>query len=126
MFSYSSAPIDTFRNMYNNADKTPVVASADSLLNLELVTYNGAIENIKDEVKVFPTITNDGKISINAYGKLELKQIDIYNSEGKLVYNRNIQGSNKNETIWIKESPGIYFVKVVTNKKNFFFKTVKQ
>ncbi|MCZ2248703.1 MAG: T9SS type A sorting domain-containing protein [Bacteroidia bacterium] len=126
MFSYSSAPIDTFRNMYNNADKTPVVASADSLLNLQLVTYNGAIENIKDEVKVFPTITNDGKISINAYGKLELKQIDIYNSEGKLVYNRNIQGSNKNETIWIKESPGIYFVKVVTNKKNFFFKTVKQ
>jgi hypothetical protein len=126
IFSYNSAPIDTFRNMFNAADKTPVIANADSLMNLQLVTYNGAQLNKKDDIKVFPSITSDGRINVNAYGSLDIKQTDVYNTNGKLVLSKTVSGNSKTETLLLPETSGVYLIRIRSSKGDFYRKVIKQ
>jgi hypothetical protein len=126
LFSFNSAPIDTFRNMFNAADKNPIIANADSLLNLQPVTYTGAQLNKKEDVKVFPSITTDGRVNVNAYGSLELRQIDVFNSNGKLVLSRVVSSTPKTESIILPEIAGVYLIRIRSNKSDFYRKVIKQ
>ena len=125
MFAETTPEIETFRDMYNNADKTPTVAGADSLINLNLLTYNTKKANDISDIKVFPSITNDGLISVNAYGKLEIKQIEVYTSSGKIVLSQAVKGGNKVESIQLPSSAGVYIVKIRTNQTEFYRKVIK-
>lgn len=126
LFSFNSAAIDTFRTMFNAADKTPVIANADSLMNLQLITFSGAQLNKKDDIKVFPSISADGKVNINAYGVLEIKQIDVYTANGKLVVSKTVSTNAKTETILLPETAGVYMIKVKTTKTDFYRKVIRQ
>jgi hypothetical protein len=126
MFSLSSAPIDDFKNMFNAADKTPVVANADSLMNLQLITYTASQLNQRDDVRVFPTLTVDGRVSVNAYGKIEIKQIDVFDANGKYVTGKISSQNGKSETLNLTGDEGIYFIRIKTNKKEFYKKVIKQ
>ncbi len=126
MFSLSSAPIDDFKNMFNAADKTPVVANADSLMNLQLITYTASQLNQRDDIRVFPTLTVDGRVSVNAYGKIEIKQIDVFDANGKYVIGKISSQNTKSETLNLTGNEGIYFIRIKTNKKEFYKKVIKQ
>lgn len=126
MFSLSSAPIDDFKNMFNAADKTPVVANADSLMNLQLITYTVSQLNQRDDIRVFPTLTVDGRVSVNAYGKIEIKQIDVFDANGKYVIGKISSQNTKSETLNLTGNEGIYFIRIKTNKKEFYKKVIKQ
>jgi hypothetical protein len=112
--------------MFNAADKTPVIANADSLMNLQLVTYNGAQLNKKDDIKVFPSITSDGRINVNAYGSLDIKQTDVYNTNGKLVLSKTVSGNSKTETLLLPETSGVYLIRIRSSKGDFYRKVIKQ
>ncbi|MFN7846405.1 MAG: T9SS type A sorting domain-containing protein [Bacteroidota bacterium] len=126
MFSLSSAPIDDFKNMFNAADKTPVIANADSLMNLQLITYTASQLNQRDDIRVFPTLTFDGRVSVNAYGKIEIKQIDVFDANGKYVIGKISSQNTKSETLNLTGNEGIYFIRIKTNKKEFYKKVIKQ
>jgi hypothetical protein len=126
MFTLNSAPIDTFRNMFNAADKTPVIANADSLMNLQLVTYTGKQLNKKDDIKVFPSITSDGKVNLNAYGQMEIRQVDVFNSSGKIVLNKISTTGSKTENIVLPDAAGVYIIRIRSNKNDVYKKVVKQ
>ena len=126
MFSLSSAPIDDFKNMFNAADKTPVIANADSLMNLQLITYTASQLNQRDDIRVFPTLTVDGRVSVNAYGKIEIKQIDVFDANGKYVIGKISSQNTKSETLNLTGNEGIYFIRIKTNKKEFYKKVIKQ
>jgi len=126
LFSFNSAPIDTFRNMFNAADKTPVIANADSLLNLQLITFTGKQLNKIDDVKVFPSITSDGKINISAYGNLDIKQVDLYTSNGKLVLSKTTSPGSKTENMQLPDAAGVYLIRVKSNKDDIYRKVIKR
>lgn len=126
MFSLNSAPIDTFRNMFNAADKTPIIANADSLLNLQLVTYTGKQLNKKDDIKIFPTISTDGRININAYGQMEVKQVDVFSSNGKMVWSKVSSTGSKTENILLPEAAGVYIIRIKSNRNDIYKKVIKQ
>jgi len=126
LFSFNSAPIDTFRNMFNAADKTPIIANADSLMNLQLVTKSGAQLNKRDDVKVFPSVTADGKVNVNAYGMLEIKQIDVFTTNGKIVLSKTVSNNSKTETIMLPETAGVYLIRIKTSKVDIYRKVIKQ
>jgi hypothetical protein len=126
MFSLNSAPIDTFRNMFNAADKTPIIANADSLLNLQLVTFTGKQLNKKDDVKVFPSISNDGRVSVNAYGQMDIKQIDVFNCNGKIVLSKALSNGSKTEYIVLPDAAGVYIIRIKSNKNDVYKKVIKQ
>ncbi|HRG57559.1 MAG TPA: T9SS type A sorting domain-containing protein [Bacteroidia bacterium] len=126
LFSFNSAPIDTFRNMFNAADKTPIIAHADSLMNLQLVTYNANLLNKIDDIKVYPTITFDGRINMNAYGSLEMRELAVFDANGRQVISKRFNGASKLETFVLPKENGIYFLKIYSNKGYFYRKVVKQ
>jgi hypothetical protein len=80
MFSHSSAEIDQFKNMYNAADKTPVLVIEDSLTQLVL----GKEETNLPELKVYPDPTADGNISVS-WGDQLIDKVYLYDLRGRLL-----------------------------------------
>lgn len=118
MFDLNTTEINTFRAMYQNADKTPFLMQQDSLLNIQLIT--GVAEN-ENTFSVFPSVTGDGRIFISA--ETEIKNISVYNAEGKLVFAEN---TGKNNThIVLPKTSGIYFIEVQTAKKTIHRKVLR-
>jgi hypothetical protein len=108
MFSYSTAFIDTFRNMYQAADKTPVLCASDELLNVQLL--NGIDENNSSgKVSVYPSLAFDGLINIRAE---KVSAFEIYSSDGKLMKRESGLNTDFISNIKLPYESGIYFVKV--------------
>ncbi|MFM1876898.1 MAG: hypothetical protein RL266_2635 [Bacteroidota bacterium] len=105
MFSYSTPAIDAFEDMYNNADKTPVLVAADSILNMNVVT--DVAETANTGFSAYPNPTQNGVVHLKGGNRQELKQIRVYDVRGKLVksYDRYpAQG------IALPEKTGVYLI----------------
>lgn len=125
MFTMNSAPINRFRTMYNNADNSPILIAADSLLNVNLSVGVSNFSSLDNNVTVFPTKTIDGKIYISAgYGTL-INSVEILNSNGKLV-SKILNTSFKSDlSIDLPYSSGVYFIRIYTNNKVIYRKVVR-
>jgi hypothetical protein len=121
MFALSTAPINTFRDMYNNADKQPFLMQHDSLLNVQLIT---GIAESNNELTIYPSFTFDGRISV--ISPTAIKNITVYNTEGKLVHASNVSPSGGQGVIQLPATSGIYFIVVQTANKTFHRKVVRQ
>lgn len=108
MFSYSTPEIDAFEVMYNNADKTPVLVAADSVLNLNVVT--GINNQAKNEFQVYPNPTTNGLVKISGNLK-EIELIQVYDVRGKLVSSFVKYPASG---IQLPSKEGIYLMKVET------------
>ncbi len=127
MFALSTAPINTFRDMYDNADKQPFLMQHDSLLNVQIIT---GIQEQANEFNVYPSLTADGRVSITSPQAIE--NITVYNTEGKLVFCSPssvspsfLQGGGQGVVI-LPETSGIYFIVVQTANKSFHRKVLRQ
>jgi len=121
LFTYNSAEIDTFRNMFNNADQTPVLIASDSIINIALSIK----ANTGDAaIKVYPTITADGKVFVQSTSGV-IQQIEVYNSEGKKL---NPTGFVKGigSSISLPSAPGVYFIKILIDSKAYYRRIVRQ
>jgi hypothetical protein len=119
MFALSTAPINTFRDMYDNADKQPFLMQKDSVQNVQLIT---GIQEQANEFIVYPSLTADGRISISS--PFDIKTITVYNAEGKLVLTQN--SNARQARITLPETSGIYFIEVQTSNKSFHRKVLRQ
>jgi hypothetical protein len=122
LFAYNTAEIDTFHSMYNNADKTPILIASDSILNVALSANN--ISALNNAVKVYPTLTADGKVTVQSVTGHHVDEIVIYNSEGKLV-SQKLYETDK-ASIVIPAQPGMYFLKILSDSKVFYRKILRQ
>lgn len=105
MQNFTSAEIDTFLNMYAQADNTPFLVGEDSVMNIPVTT---GLATIKEEViSVSPNPTYDGMVTLRSKGVIT--QLDIYTASGALVQSLpNIQ--SKNYQLRLPESKGMYYV----------------
>lgn len=117
MFSHHGARIDTFRTMYENADGTPDLVSADSLTDIGTgihdARYIGA--------QVFPNPTRDGVVSINVP---EVSKIVAYDAGGKRVP----LGTTRRGDGWRCELPGqvgVYHLVITTPKGDRLVRVVR-
>ena len=120
MFAMQTTEINTFRDMYDNADRNPFLMEHDSLLNIQLIT---GIEEQQLEIMLYPSLTSDGRISVAVPDANEIKKITVYNAEGKLEFTQNTSGQNK--IIQLPETSGIYFVVIQTANKTFHRKVLR-
>ncbi len=100
IFAESSEEIDLFRDMYESADKTPVLVGSESLVLDEII---GVAEIEKDDfwsvyydVNQQPIITAESNANINVYG-----------SSGSLVHSGYVRSGANMFPLF---SPGIYFM----------------
>ncbi len=121
MFAMQTTEINTFRDMYDNADKQPFLMQHDSLLNVQLIT---SITEHETEFMLYPSLTYDGRISVAVPSGNEIKNIAAYSTEGKLVFIQNTKAKQAN--IILPETSGIYFIVVQTANKTFHRKVLRQ
>lgn len=123
MFTYSSAEIDTFEVMYNNADKTPVLVQADSLLQLSLGISTPSYE---DQVVVYPDPTVDGWVNIKIPEKFEISEASVFDNSGRLI--KTIHGDliEKNSKVLLPEIKGTYYLELIMDQKRIIKKIIRQ
>jgi hypothetical protein len=123
LFAMTAPEIDEFKAMYQNADQSPFLMVADSLMNVDIST--SIKNNLKDAVHVWPTISMNGKVSVSAdYGEL-IRVIDVYTADGKHSM-QIINSSFQSELSFsLPNSSGVYYLRIQTGRKTYYKKVVK-
>jgi hypothetical protein len=124
MFTYSTPEISTFQSMYNAEGPAPVLIATDSINNV-LVPLSTGPEIAKDELKVWPTISMDGKVNVATTGGELIRSAEIVNSAGKIVSRVFNEGFRDNMLIVLPSTKGIYYLRVHTDRKITVKKVVK-
>jgi hypothetical protein len=76
------------------------------------VVYQEEIENVLQEINVFPNPTNDiATISFDKETDINLK---VFNSLGKFVFSKNIKNAHQIDIDFSNNPPGLYFVNIVS------------
>jgi hypothetical protein len=121
MFALSSGPIDTFKTMYQGANKQPILISSDSLVNV----LSGNPENIHsaNAVKVWPSLSMDGRVHISVDGINRILFVEVYNSEGKRVRTMRADPNSSHYSFQLPETKGHYYLSIKT-KLNIAYKKV--
>jgi hypothetical protein len=123
LFTVNAPEVNSFKNMYQNADQTPFLMVADSLVSISVPL--SVYDIFSSEIKVWPTISFDGRVTIaSPYGEM-IKTIDVYNGEGKLVTNTINSGYQPQVEIVLPAARGIYYLSIRTGNKTYYKKVVK-
>jgi hypothetical protein len=108
MFAVSTPEIDSFRVMFEAADRSPVlVASVKDVVVVSPVSAQG---KLLPEIQVRPTLSADGTIWVDLPDGLVLQNVRIWNSAGQRVWNR---ASTK---LQLPGQSGVYFIEIQTNR----------
>jgi Cytochrome c554 and c-prime len=120
MFAVNTPEIQTFKDMYNEADQSAVLvetATLDSVfMDFIVSNKNSAFAN---QWQLSPNPTNDGRIQISIPENHQLRAVEVYQLDGKKVetYNRR--------DIQLPPQQGVYLVRVVTHKGEWSGKVVR-
>lgn len=123
MRTFSSAEIDTFLTMYDNADRSPVLVSNDTLQNILITT---GIRNVKNNnsVTISPNPTNNGLIKITGISATKnIRNIVVYNAGGQQVPT-TIQYENAYILLKLPEIEGIYYISILDGASKHVKKVV--
>lgn len=113
MFSFSSAPIDTFKNMFAGANKAPLLVDADSILN---VITSGQLSYSKNsEVTILPNPTNDRNITLKFEKPTEISLLRITDVQGKLVRQIMPSGTSNEIPVKLPEEKGVYIIDIYSD-----------
>lgn len=112
MLAFNSAEIDSFRTMFNNADQNPLLIASDSIVNIALKTPEFQNEN---SIRVYPTISQDGKVFVEAGSGALITGISLFDMNGKKVSATRNSAGNSLLTVLLPASKNVYFMKIETS-----------
>ncbi len=119
MFAYSSPEIDSFKVMLANSDNAPILVAEKRLDSLFVSPVSSKNLVDKNSVSIAPAITHDGHVIITMSEQVQLLQVRVFDSGGKLC-------SQQYATeVVLPDQHGIYFVVIVTNRGRFSHKVVR-
>ncbi len=120
MFSHNSDEIDLFKELFNNADKEPVLLAESTSSSI----FTNMINKQQTGFTVYPNPTNE---IINILSDKPITKIEIYNLSGELIYWEN--GTNNPDrlrVVTMPETMGIYLLHVESNSSNYSSKVIVQ
>ncbi len=113
MFIYNSNYIDSFKNMYNNADRSPVLVASDEVDSVVIIS--SAVAVVNSLWKAFPVPSYNGTVYIQSSGKPTLEKIEVLDASGRLIKTINLPAKSFC-TIQLPEQAGIYWLKIYSGK----------
>ena len=114
MFQISSQPIDTFKNMYFAADRSPVLIGSDEILNIPLSVSTPT--SIEQQIIIGPN-PGSGAISIQNNSNQLIQKVEVYSTEGKLLSTVNISNPyNQKLLIQLPPLSGSFFLRIYTTE----------
>ena len=117
-FSHSSAPIDSFKNMYHGSDKTPIVVAETSLTSVSVGINN---KEPNHGIVVFPNPATDF-ISVQCSNYIEM--ISWFNSHGQLVHQEKYMYREGNNIPVPKTERGLFYIEIKTSQANYLKKVL--
>lgn len=119
LFSYSSAPIDSFETMYNNADRKPVLVK-----EVQLTDFSVGIDGLSDlGVRVFPNPVRDGVLRVSGLTG-RVREVVVYDAGGREVARPLLTSGTL--TVPMHGRPGTYLVAIRTDERSFVERVVVQ
>ncbi len=124
MFNYNSNFIDSFRTLYQTANKAPVlIANSQADTTVTGTSVTGVVNAAG--WKVFPVPSSDGSIMVENNNNAAINRIEIWNAEGRKVNEFTVEGNRSSVTINLPEATGIYYLKIESGKSFVVKKVVK-
>lgn len=124
MFTLNSAPIDSFKTMFNAADKTPVLVAQGYVDSV--VVISGIGKTAAEKWRIYPVPTADGKVFIQGEDNSAIKRVEVYTASGKLVQTNNFNTTQNTATILLPETAGIYWLKIYGRAGTTVKKVIRQ
>lgn len=117
MFSEHSAAIDTFRTMYQNADGTPELIAADSLLDNPMDVAGASFPGIR----VGPNPTSNGSVTITSTTS---RDVVVYDAEGRRV-GITVRAQGSGLRVELPQATGTYHVVVRDGEVDHLFRVMR-
>lgn len=118
MFEFSSPEIDSFRVLFDQADKSPVLI-AEAILEDILVSPVSTGEPDGCRITVSPSFCPDGRLTVRIPSGELLRRVQVWNARGQLVWDRPAS------EVELPAASGLYFVVVETRRERKTFKIVR-
>lgn len=113
MFSFHSPEIDTFRSMYDQADRSPVLISQKTLSGISVPT---GIENTQgDNISLYPIPATEGKITVESPSPIQA--IEVYDIEGKLLKQLRFHSNERKQTLFLPPTHQLYLIRILSNSR---------
>lgn len=112
MFALSSAEIDSFRHMFQNADKTPFLMLRDS----QWVNTTSMRPVIQDIVDVYPSMVHDSPIMIRVRNGSRIQAVDIFSTAGAKIKTIRPASSTSSLELELTGPSGYYFLRIRTDQ----------
>ena len=123
MFSYSSAPIDTFKNMFNGVGKAPLLVDADSINNVLTSSKNNSGLS---ELTITPNPTNDRNVLIKFNKVTEVSLVRIFNLEGQMIRQFPLNSAVTQLPLRLPEERGTYIIDIYSDSYKYSGKVISQ
>lgn len=120
IFEYSSPEIDSFKAMFNAADRSPILIAEkvlDSVLVSPVSTHQFDNESF---AKITPTLSADGKVNIECSPDVQIRRVQVWDSAGRLIFDQPAKA------LWLPADRGVYFVAVETSKGRVVRRVLRQ
>ena len=118
MFAFNTADIDTFRNMYEAADPSPVLVK-----DVEVIDQTIAVDDLAElGVRIFPNPVSNGLLRVEGISG-NVISIDVFDMSGARVAEHVPNGSGKWQ-LQMPKNAGTYLVIVRTSARNYVERVV--
>jgi len=112
MFAFSTPEIEAFKEMYDQADLSPVLLQEQFLDSIYVSST--AIDNFLEQswISIYPNPSENGWVNITASAEVKIKLINVYDSSGKRLrqYHTDI------DRAFLSDYPGLYIIEVLSNQ----------
>ncbi len=122
MFQHSAAEIDSFKTMYNTADKDPILTGGDTLLNLNTAT--GILAPLLNQVVLSPNPTSTGRVLLTVPDG-RLIRVEGYDLNGQQIVLSIQPTSASSFALLLPQKAGVYLLKITTNKGTTLHKVIR-
>jgi len=124
MFSMHSAQIDSFKNMYQAADKAPVLIASGMADSVLIPTGINTITS--DNWNVFPIPSANGQVILTSKGNPVINRIEIWDAAGRKVNEYYFNTHNSQYIVNLPVNSGIYYLKIYSGNSYAVKKAVRQ
>jgi hypothetical protein len=121
MFEYNSPEIDLFRDLFEEADHTPVLIAVETMQS----TPTGISPNREvTPLFAYPSPTTNGLVTIDM-PESDLMQVMLFDVSGKMLYNEQLIVNRKFQVV-LPEQKGLYLIRIESPKATYTTRVVRQ
>jgi hypothetical protein len=120
IFEWSAPEIDSFKNMLQNADLSPILIATRVLDSVYVTPVSAKEQTFIAGINIYPTLNQDGWLYIENTGNTPVREVSVWDAAGNICYK-----GKYGAPIRLPEKRGVYFVAVETRQGRMVQKVLR-